>query len=110
MPAPDYKMYHTCLDIVHAEFTTDSHTIGSLSEISSCWDWDSLSILSALAHSQWHATDSFRSNGLAKACVRAQIREGGAPMTGEESYQFNLPFHQESINWSNKINYVQTSA
>ncbi len=103
-------MYHTCLDIVHEEFTTDSHTIGSLSERSSCWDWDSLSILSALAHSQRHATDSFRSNGLAKARVRARIREGGAPMTGEESYQFNLPFHQESINWSNKINYVQTSA
>lgn len=66
--------------------------------------------LSALAHSQRHATDSFRSNGLAKALMRARIREGGAPMTGEESYQFNLPFHQESINWSNKINYVQTSA
>lgn len=105
-------MYHTCLDIVHEEFTTDSHTNGSLSERSSrdCWDWDSLSILSALARSQRHATDSFRSNGLAKACVRACVREGGAPMTGEESYQFNLPFHQESINWSNKINYVQTSA
>lgn len=105
-------MYHTCLDIVCEEFATDGHTIGSLSERSSrdCWDSDSLSILSAMAHSQRHATDSFRSNGLAKACVRARIREGGAPMTGEESYQFNLPFHQESINWSNKINYVQTSA
>lgn len=29
-------------------------------------------------------------------------------MNREESYLLNLPFHQESINWSNKINYVQT--